>query len=94
MEDLIKTIQQDPKLREIMEQLKHNDESLEDFLTNLAKMYAVEFEELHRTDLTDKLSALFGGLPKKAYIMAPAILHIALDMFILKAIPNAESIRD
>jgi hypothetical protein len=57
-------------------------------------MYAVEFEELHRTDLTDKLSALFGGLPKKAYIMVPAILHVALDMFILKAIPNAESIRD
>ena len=94
MDDLIHTIQQDPKLWEIVEQLKHNDESLEDFLTNLAKMYAVEFEELHRTDLTDKLSALFGGLPKKAYIMVPAILHVALDMFILKAIPNAESIRD
>jgi len=44
--------------------------------------------------LTDKLSALFGGLPKKSYIMVPAILHVALDMFILKAIPNAESIRD
>ena len=94
MDDLIHIIQQDPQLWEIVEQLKHNDESLEDFLTNLAKMYAVEFEELHRTDLTDKLSALFGGLPKKAYIMVPAILHVALDMFILKAIPNAESIRD
>ena len=57
-------------------------------------MFAVEFEELHRTDLRDKLSALFGGLPKKSYIMVPYILHIALDMFLLKAIPNAESIRD
>ena len=94
MEDLIKTIQQDPELWEIVEQLKHNDESLEDFFTNVAKMYAIEFEELHRTDLTDKLSALFGGLPKKAYIMVPYILHIALDMFLLKAIPNTESIRD
>ena len=94
MDDLILTIQQDPRLWEIVEQLKHNDESLEDFLTNLAKMYAVEFEELHRTDLTDKLIALFGGLPREAYIMVPAILHIALDMFIYKAIPNAESIRD
>ena len=57
-------------------------------------MFAVEFEELHRTDLRDKLSALFGGLPSKAYIMVPHILHVALDMFLLKAIPNAESIRD
>ena len=59
-------------------------------------MFAVEFEELHRTDLRDKLSALFGGLPKSflSYIMVPYILHIALDMFLLKAIPNAESIRD
>ena len=41
MDDLIHIIQQDPQLWEIVEQLKHNDESLEDFLTNLAKMYAV-----------------------------------------------------
>jgi len=26
--------------------------------------------------------------------MVPYILHIALDMFLLKAIPDAESIRD
>ena len=57
-------------------------------------MFAVEFEELHRTDLKGKLSALFGGLPEKSYIMVPYILHIALDMFLLKAIPDAESIRD
>ena len=94
MEELIKKIQQDPELWEIVEQLKHNADSLEDFFTNVANMFAVEFEELHRTDLRDKLSALFGGLPKKSYIMVPAILHIALDMFLLKAIPNAESIRD
>ena len=94
MDDLILTIQQDPRLWEIVEQLKHNDESLEEFFTNVANMFAVEFEELHRTDLRDKLSALFGGLPSKAYIMVPHILHVALDMFLLKAIPNAESIRD
>ena len=94
MEELIKKIQQDPELWEIVEQLKHQDEDPMEFFTNVANMFAVEFEELHRTDLTDKLSALFGGLPKKAYIMVPAILHVALDMFILKAIPNAESIKD
>ena len=93
MDDLIHIIQQDPELWEIVEQLKHNDESLEDFLTNLAKMYAVEFEELHRTDLRDKLSALFGGCPEKAYIMVPYLCHIALDIFLLKSIPNQESIR-
>ena len=94
MEDLIKTIQQDPELWEIVENLKHPDQDIMEFFESVAKMFALEFEELHRTDLTDKLSALFGGLPKKSYIMVPAILHVALDMFILKAIPNAESIRD
>ena len=94
MEELLKIIQQDPELWEIVEQLKHNDESLEDFFTNVAKMYAVEFEELHRTDLRDKLAGLFGGLPKKAYIMVPYILHIALDMFLLKASMDEESIKD
>ena len=37
-------------------------------------MLAIEFEELHRTDLKDKLAGLFGGLPKKAYIMAPYLI--------------------
>ena len=94
MEELLKIIQQDPELWEMVEQLKHQDEDPMEFFTNVANMFAVEFEELHRTDLRDKLSALFGGLPSKAYIMVPYILHIALDMFLLKAIPNAESIRD
>jgi len=78
----------------MVEQLKHQDEDPMEFFTNVANMFAVEFEELHRTDLRDKLSALFGGLPKKSYIMVPYILHIALDMFLLKAIPDAEAIRD
>ena len=94
MEELLKIIQQDPELWELVEQLKHQDEDPMEFFTNVANMFAVEFEELHRTDLRDKLSALFGGCPEKAYIMVPYILHIALDMFLLKAIPDAESIRD
>ena len=87
-------IQQDPELWEIVDNAKHPDQEPDEFFENVAAMLAVEFEELHRTDLRDKLSALFGGLPKKAYIMVPYILHIALDMFLLKAIPDAESIRD
>ncbi|BCV00797.1 MAG: hypothetical protein CM15mV37_0410 [uncultured marine virus] len=94
MEELLRIIQQDPELWELVEQLKHQDQEPMEFFTNVANMFAVEFEELHRTDLRDKLSALFGGFPKKAYIMVPYILHIALDMFLLKAIPDAESIRD
>ena len=94
MEELIRIVQNDPELWVLVEQLKHNDQTPEEFFTNVANMFALEFEELHRTDLRDKLSALFGGLPSKAYIMVPHILHVALDMFLLKAIPNAESIRD
>ena len=94
MEELLKIIQQDPELWEIVENLKHPDQDIMEFFESVAKMFALEFEELHRTDLRDKLAGLFGGLPKKAYIMVPYILHIALDMFLLKAIPNAESIRD
>ena len=84
MEELIRIIQQDPELWEIVENLKHPD----------ANMFALEFEELHRTDLRDKLAGLFGGLPKKAYIMVPYILHIALDMFLLKASMDEESIKE
>ena len=94
MEELLRLIQQDPELWDLIEKLKHNDQSPQDFLESVAHMYAIEFEEMHKTDLTDKLSALFGGLPEKAYIMAPYLLHIALDMFILKSIPDAKSIRD
>ena len=65
-----------------------------EFFENVANMFAIEFEELHRTDLKDKLSALFGGLPKKSYIMVPYILHIALDMFLLKASMDEESIKE
>ena len=46
------------------------------------------------TALRDKLAGLFGGLPKKAYIMVPYILHIALDMFLLKASMDEESIKE
>ena len=94
MEELLKMIQNDQELWEIVENAKHPDQEPMEFFESVAAMLAIEFEELHRTDLRDKLSALFGGLPKKSYIMVPYILHIALDMFLLKAIPNAESIRD
>ena len=60
MEELLKIIQQDPELWELVEQLKHQDEDTMEFFENVANMFAVEFEELHRTDLRDKLSALFG----------------------------------
>jgi hypothetical protein len=86
-------IQQDPELWEIVEQLKHQDEGPDDFILNVAQMLAIEFEDLHRTDLSDKLSALFGGLPERAFVMVPLLLHIALDIFILRAIPDHKSIR-
>tara|TARA_B100000900_G_C20317367_1_gene608706 strand:+ start:104 stop:388 length:285 start_codon:yes stop_codon:yes gene_type:complete len=94
MEELLKMIQQDPELWNIVEQLKHQEQEPEEFFESVANMFAVEFEELHKTDLKDKLSALFGGLPKKTYIMVPALLHVALDMFLLKSTINEESIRD
>lgn len=94
MEELLRLIQSDPELWEIVEQLKHQDEDLDDFILSVAQMLSVEFEEMHRTDLSDKLSALFGGLPQKAFVMVPLFLHIALDMFLMRAIPDPQSIRD
>jgi len=94
MNDLVLLIQKDPELYEIIEQLKSNDETLEDFILNVANMLSIEFEYLHRSDLADKLSALFGGLPPKAFAMVPTLVHVALDIFLLKAIPNHTSIRD
>lgn len=87
-------IQEDPELYEILEQLKHQDEDMPDFVLSVAKMLSIEFEDLHRTDLNDKLAALFGGLPEKAFSMVPLLLHIALDIFIMRAIPNRDAIRD
>ena len=94
MEELLKIIQQDPELWELVEQLKHQDQEPIEFFENVANMFAVEFEELHRTDLKDKLAGLFGGLPKKAYVMAPHLLHIALEMFLLKASMDEKSIKE
>jgi len=94
VEELLKLIQSDPKLWEIVEQLKHQDEEPADFFLNVANMLAVEFEELHRTDLSDKLNALFGGLPPEAFKMVPLLIHVALDIFLMRAIPNADAIKD
>lgn len=88
MDDLIAVIQSDPELWEIVEHLKSPDEDLEDFLLSLAHMLSVELQELHKTDLSDKLASLFNGLPPKAVIMAPMLLHIALDIFLMRAIPQ------
>jgi hypothetical protein len=55
-------------------------------------MLSIEFQELHKTDLSDKLASLFGGLPDKAVIMAPSLLHIALDIFLMRAIPQIEEV--
>lgn len=92
MDDLITTIQSDRELWEIIEHLKNPDEDLEDFLLSLAHMFSIEFQELHKTDLSDKLASLFGGLPPKAVIMAPMLLHIALDIFLMRAIPQREEV--
>ena len=88
MDDLIHAIQQDPELWEIVERLKSPDEELDDFLLSIAHMFSIEFQELHKTDLSDKLASLFGGLPQKAIIMAPMLLHMALDIFLMRAIPD------
>ena len=63
MEELLKLIQTDPELWEIVEQLKHQDEEPMDFFLNVANMLAVEFEDLHRTDLSDKLACLLYTSP-------------------------------
>lgn len=94
MEELLRLIQSDPELWEIVEQLKHQDEDLDDFILSVAQMLSIEFDEMHRTDLSDKLSALFGGLPEKAFLMVPLFLHIALDLFLMRSIPDPKSIRD
>jgi len=94
MEELIRLIQSDGELWNIVEQLKHPTESLDDFILSIAQMLSTEFEELHRTDLSEKLSALFGGLPPAAFKMAPLFLHIALDLFMVRSIPNREALED
>jgi hypothetical protein len=94
MEELIKLIQSDGELWTIVEQLKHPDEDLDDFILSISQMLSAEFEELHRTDLSEKLSALFGGLPPAAFKMAPLFLHIALDLFLLRSIPNRDALED
>ena len=94
MEELLQLIQRDPELWEIVEQLKGQDEEPMDFFLNVANMLAVEFEEMHRTDLTDKLVALFGGLPEPAFKMVPLLMHVALDIFLMRAIPNHDSIKE
>jgi len=94
VEELLQLIQNDPELWEILEQLKHQDESPTDFILSVAQMLSVEFEEMHRTDLSDKLAALFGGLPEKAMQMVPLLIHIALDIFLMRAIPNRDAIRN
>ena len=93
MNELIQMIQQDPELWELVERLKDQDEELEDFLLGLAQMFAVEFRELERSDLNDKLESFFGGLPQKSLSMAPSLLHIALDIYIMQKLPNKEDAR-
>lgn len=94
MEELLALVRRDPELHAIVKGLKHQDERVDDFLLNVAKMLSVEFEELHRTDLSEKLSALFGGLPERAFLLVPLLLHIALDIFLMRAIPNHGSIKE
>lgn len=94
MEELIALIQKDDVLWEIVDKLKHQEESLEEFIISVSQMLSVEFEILHNGDLSEKLSALFGGLPEPAFKMAPIFLHIALDLFLLRSIPNKAALED
>ena len=48
MEELIKMIQQDQQLWEIVENAKHPDQEPMEFFESVAAMLAIEFEELHR----------------------------------------------
>ena len=93
MNELIQMIQTDPELWELIERLKNQDEELEDFLLGLAQMFAVEFRELERSDLNDKLESFFGGLPAKSMSMAPSLLHIALDIYNMQKLPSKENAR-
>ena len=45
MEELLRIIQQDPELWELVEQLKHQDQEPMEFFENVANMFAIEFEE-------------------------------------------------
>lgn len=87
-------IQKDQELWDIVEHLKHQDEELPDFLISVATMLSIEFDELHKSDLSEKLSALFGGLPPSAFRMVPLLLHVALDLFLFRAIPDRNSVME
>ena len=93
VEELLKLIQEDQQLWEIVEQLKGQDEEPMDFFFNVANMLSIEFEELEKTDLEDKLVALFGGLPETAFKMVPHLVHVALDMYLMRRIPDHKSIK-
>ena len=90
----MKMIQEDPELWNLVEQLKHADEEIDDFILSVASMLSVEFDELHKSDLSEKLSALFGGLPPAAFRMAPLLLHVALDLFLYRSVPNREALSE
>ena len=49
MEELMMLIQKDPELWNIVEQLKHQDEELDDFILSVASMLSVEFDELRQS---------------------------------------------
>ena len=66
MNELILMIQNDPELWDLIERLKNQDEELDEFIIGIAQMFAIEFRELDRSDLDEKLDSLFGGLPAKA----------------------------
>lgn len=87
-------IQSDQELWNIVEQLKHPDEEIDDFILSVASMLSIEFDELHKSDLSEKLAALFGGLPEAAFRMVPLLLHTALDLFLIRTIPNRKALED
>ena len=76
-----------------MEQLKHQDEEPNDFILNVAQMLAIEFEDLHRTDLNDKLDALFGELPPKAFEISSFVPSLP-GHFMMRAIPNSNRVTE
>ena len=94
MEELLRLVHSDPELWEIVEKLKDQDQNLDDYFLSVANMLAIELEELHRTDFTDKLVSLFGGLPEPAFRLVAPLCHVALDIFLMKAIPTSKTFKE
>ena len=87
-------IQQDPELWEIVDNAKHPDQEPMEFFEGVGAMLAIEFEELHRTDLKTNLLDYLVGYQRRHTLWLLTLLHIALEMFLLKASMDEKSIKE